>query len=53
MLQRCTSIICGWFSAPRFVLIPASKSTYGHGTHTHAAVCKPYLIGLLAESAKQ
>lgn len=36
----------------RYVLIPASMSTYGHGTHTHAAVWKQYLIELLAESAK-
>jgi homoserine O-acetyltransferase len=35
----------------RFILIPASMSTYGHGTHTHAAVWKRYLIELLAESA--
>ncbi|HEX4269649.1 MAG TPA: alpha/beta fold hydrolase [Steroidobacteraceae bacterium] len=36
----------------RYVLIPASMSTYGHGTHTHAAVWKQYLIELLAESAR-
>ncbi|MFZ0500326.1 MAG: alpha/beta fold hydrolase [Steroidobacteraceae bacterium] len=36
----------------RYVLIPASMNTYGHGTHTHAAVWKQYLIELLAESAK-
>jgi homoserine O-acetyltransferase/O-succinyltransferase len=36
----------------RYVLIPASMQTYGHGTHTHAAVWKQYLIELLAESAK-
>lgn len=36
----------------RYVLIPASMSTYGHGTHTHAAVWKRYLVELLAESAK-
>jgi homoserine O-acetyltransferase len=35
----------------RYVLIPASMSTYGHGTHTHAAVWKQYLVELLAESA--
>ena len=37
----------------RYVLIPASMSTYGHGTHTHAAVWKQYLLELLAESAKR
>ena len=37
----------------RFVLIPASMDTYGHGTHTHAAVWKRYLVELLAESAKR
>ena len=36
----------------RYVLIPASMSTYGHGTHTHAAVWKQYLVELLAETAK-
>jgi homoserine O-acetyltransferase len=37
----------------RFVLIPASMQTYGHGTHTHAAVWKQYLVELLQESAKK
>lgn len=37
----------------RYVLIPASMNTYGHGTHTHAAVWKQYLIQLLQESAKK
>jgi homoserine O-acetyltransferase len=36
----------------RYILVPASMSTYGHGTHTHAAVWKQYLVALLAESAK-
>ena len=36
----------------RYVLIPASMSTYGHGTHTHAADWKQHLLELLAESAK-
>ena len=36
----------------RYILIPASMSTYGHGTHTHAADWKQYLVELLAESAK-
>jgi homoserine O-acetyltransferase/O-succinyltransferase len=34
----------------RFVLIPISDATRGHGTHTIAAVWKDYLIQLLAES---
>jgi homoserine O-acetyltransferase/O-succinyltransferase len=37
----------------RFVLIPASMETYGHGTHTQAAVWKNYLVELLQESAKK
>ncbi|MGA7541243.1 MAG: hypothetical protein WBW93_20975, partial [Steroidobacteraceae bacterium] len=37
----------------RYILIPASMDTYGHGTHTHAAVWKRYLIELLKESAKR
>jgi homoserine O-acetyltransferase len=31
----------------RAVVIPASNATYGHGTHTHAAVWKSYLVELL------
>jgi homoserine O-acetyltransferase len=31
----------------RAVVIPAGDATYGHGTHTHAAVWKPYLVELL------
>jgi homoserine O-acetyltransferase/O-succinyltransferase len=34
----------------RFILIPASLETYGHGTHTHAAVWRQYLKELLDES---
>jgi homoserine O-acetyltransferase/O-succinyltransferase len=37
----------------RYILIPASMGTYGHGTHTHAAVWKRYLVALLQESAKR
>ena len=37
----------------KFVLIPASMNTFGHGTHTHAAVWKNYLVELLQESAKK
>ena len=35
----------------RFVLLPASQETYGHGTHTHAAVWQRHLKELLDESA--
>jgi homoserine O-acetyltransferase/O-succinyltransferase len=34
----------------KFVLLPASLKTYGHGTHTHAAVWQEYLKELLEES---
>jgi homoserine O-acetyltransferase len=34
----------------RFVLLPIGPNTHGHGTHTYAAVWKPYLVQLLAES---
>jgi homoserine O-acetyltransferase/O-succinyltransferase len=34
----------------RFILIPASLKTYGHGTHTHAAVWQQYMKQLLDES---
>lgn len=36
-----------------FVLLPVSDQTYGHGTHTHAAVWKQYLEELLEESAPE
>jgi homoserine O-acetyltransferase len=36
----------------RFVLVPASEQTYGHGTHTHAEVWQVYLKQLLEESAR-
>ncbi len=36
----------------RFVLIPISDATRGHGTHTVAAVWKDYLVRLLAESGR-
>ena len=35
----------------RFVLIPASDKTHGHGTHTWAALWKQHLVELLAETA--
>jgi homoserine O-acetyltransferase len=31
----------------RAVVVPGSSATYGHGTHTHAAVWKSYLVELL------
>jgi homoserine O-acetyltransferase len=34
----------------RFILIPTSDATRGHGTHTVAAVWKDYLLQLLQES---
>ena len=34
----------------RFVLLPITSETRGHGTHTLAAVWKNYLAQLLAES---
>ena len=34
----------------RFVLLPASEQTHGHGTHTWAAVWQQYLAQLLDES---
>ncbi len=37
----------------RFVLIPASLKTFGHGTHTHAEVWKEYVVQLMQESAKK
>ncbi len=36
----------------RFVLFPISEQTHGHGTHTDAAVWKPYLADLLEKSAR-
>jgi homoserine O-acetyltransferase len=35
----------------RFVLLPITDATRGHGTHTAAAIWKDYLIQLLAESS--
>ena len=32
----------------RFVLLPASEQTHGHGTHTWATVWQQYLSELLA-----
>jgi len=36
----------------RFILIPASDQTHGHGTHTWAAIWKNHLEELLAESRR-
>ncbi len=36
----------------KFVLIPASLETHGHGTHTYAAVWQQYLKELLDESQR-
>jgi homoserine O-acetyltransferase/O-succinyltransferase len=36
----------------RFVLLPITDQTRGHGTHTLAAIWKGYLAQLLAESSK-
>lgn len=38
-------------STGRFVLLPASEQSHGHGTHTWAALWKQHLAALLAESA--
>ncbi len=35
----------------RFILLPASLQTHGHGTHTWAAVWKNYLADLLSQSS--
>jgi homoserine O-acetyltransferase/O-succinyltransferase len=35
----------------RFVLLPTSEATRGHGTHTDAALWKDYLLQLLEDSA--
>ncbi|HLG85887.1 MAG TPA: alpha/beta fold hydrolase [Alphaproteobacteria bacterium] len=37
----------------RFVLIPASENTHGHGTHTWAAIWQNYMAKLLKESARR
>jgi homoserine O-acetyltransferase len=36
----------------RYLVIPASLSTHGHGTHTWAALWKSHLVELLTESAR-
>ena len=37
----------------KFILVPASMETFGHGTHTHAAVWKSYLVDFLQQTAKK
>ena len=37
----------------KFILIPISDATRGHGTHTNAAVWKQYLIDFLAQTEKK
>jgi homoserine O-acetyltransferase/O-succinyltransferase len=37
----------------KFILIPVSDATRGHGTHTQAAVWKENLIAFLQETARQ
>ena len=36
----------------KFVLLPITEETRGHGTHTHAAIWQSYLAELLSESAR-
>jgi homoserine O-acetyltransferase len=42
--------LAGRMPHAKFVLIPASMQTYGHGTHTRAAVWESHLVELLRES---
>jgi homoserine O-acetyltransferase/O-succinyltransferase len=37
----------------KFVLLPTSEQTHGHGTHTWAAVWQQYLMELLQESSRR
>jgi homoserine O-acetyltransferase/O-succinyltransferase len=37
----------------KFILVPASLKTYGHGTHTHAEVWGSDLAEFLAETEKK
>ena len=37
----------------KFILIPISDATRGHGTHTQAAVWKDYLVEFLQETEKK
>jgi homoserine O-acetyltransferase len=37
----------------KFILVPISDATRGHGTHTQAAVWKQYLIDFLAQTERK
>jgi homoserine O-acetyltransferase len=37
----------------KFILIPISDATRGHGTHTQAAVWKSYLVDFLRETERK
>jgi homoserine O-acetyltransferase len=37
----------------KFILIPISEATRGHGTHTQAAVWKDYLVEFLRDAQKK
>jgi homoserine O-acetyltransferase len=37
----------------KFVLIPTSEATRGHGTHTQAAVWKQYVVDFMAQTEKK
>jgi homoserine O-acetyltransferase len=37
----------------RFILLPISEKTHGHGTHTDAAIWQQYLKELLDETERQ
>jgi homoserine O-acetyltransferase len=39
--------------SPYLPLSPISDATRGHGTHTHAAVWKDYLIAFLAQTERK
>jgi homoserine O-acetyltransferase/O-succinyltransferase len=36
----------------KFILIPASEQTHGHGTHTYAAIWKDHMAELLQQPAR-
>ena len=36
----------------RFILLPISEATHGHGTHTWAAAWKDHLVELLKQSER-
>ncbi len=44
--------LVGKMPKAKFVLIPISDATRGHGTHTQAAIWKDYLVQLLKDSAR-